>query len=183
MTVVELVAFLFGLLYLIGISFSKRWGWLFGILNAALYIYLCIDSQLYIQANLQGIYVLFGVYGYIAWGQEAFAKVNSWALGRHIVFIAAAICLGLVFGFVLWEYSPQKMPFMDAFIAVFAILATYLTAHHIIENWYYWIFINIASILLFLSQDLFITAGMYLVNLGMSFWGLYKWKTQKQATA
>lgn len=179
MTNVELTAFVFGLIYLIGISYSKRWGWIFGIFNAALYIQLSIESQLYIQAGLQSIYVVFGIYGFFAWGKETFAKVNSWPLKKHLAFVVAAILFSGVFGLVLWKYSSQKMPFMDVFIAVFAIFATYLTAHHIIENWYYWILVNIASILLFVSQELYITTGMYLVNLGMSFWGLYQWKAQK----
>lgn len=178
MTFLELAAFLTGIVYLLGISYSKRWAWFFGIGNAAAYVYISVEYQLFIQAILQGIYVFFGAYGFWAWGIEKHAQVQEWQLKKHLFATCIAAVLALVLGHQVQEWTDQNMAYLDAFISVFALLATYLTAHHILENWYYWIGINLISIVLFSSQELYITAGMFLVNLGMSLWGLYQWKRQ-----
>ena len=181
MTTIEWVAFLLGILYLMGISMSQRWAWLFGIGNALLYVYLSLESQLYVQSILQSLYVIFGVYGFWAWGKEIHATVKEWRLKKQAVALVVFSIFSLMMGGLLAVFSDQKMPYIDSFIAVFALLATYQTAHHILENWYYWIVINAASVFLFYAQELRITAALFFVNLLISIWGVYQWKKQMKA--
>ena len=180
MTIIEFIAFLFGVGYLFGISSSKRWGWILGIINATLYVFVCLKAQLFIQAGLQSLYIVFGIYGFIVWGKDSFANVKSWALKKHLVLFLISSVFGILFGYVLSHNTSQQVPFLDAYISLTALLATYLTTQHVIENWYYWIIINSCSIVLFTSQELYITAGMFFVNLCMSLWGLYQWKITSQ---
>ena len=68
------------------------------------------------------------------------------------------------------------MPFLDIFISVFCVLATYLTTRAILENWYYWIVLNILSMILYHYSKLYLTEILFLGNLVLSVVGLIHWK-------
>lgn len=73
----EIIAFIAGIVYLIGIGKSRRWGWWFGGINAAIYVYLCLELSLYVQTVLQFIYVLLAFVGYWNWGREEIHPVKK----------------------------------------------------------------------------------------------------------
>jgi nicotinamide mononucleotide transporter len=177
----EIIAFIAGIVYLIGIGKSRRWGWWFGGINAGIYVYLCLELALYVQTVLQFIYVLLAFVGYWNWGRAEVHQVKKRNLAFHLAAIASCSILALSIGFTLEHFTDQALPIQDAFIGVFALFATVLTILHILENWYYWLLINLASVYLFSLQELYITAGLFLVNFAMSVWGLYAWKTNKNA--
>ena len=49
-------------------------------------------------------------------------------------------------------------------------------AKSILENWYYWILLNLLSIILFHLQELYLTEILFLFNFCMSVFGLLYWK-------
>ena len=56
-------------MYLILLSKVIRWGWIFGIMSAALYAYICFNVSLYFQSILQCIYVFAGLWGFWSWSE------------------------------------------------------------------------------------------------------------------
>ena len=89
-----------------------------------------------------------------------------------------AILLGFVF-----TKTNQKLPYLDAFITAFAILATYLTTKSILENWLYWIVLNLLSMYLWYEQGLELTVFLFGVNTIMAVFGFIlwykKWKSEE----
>ncbi|MFM7300840.1 MAG: nicotinamide mononucleotide transporter, partial [Crocinitomicaceae bacterium] len=85
MSFLEIIAFIAGIVYLIGVGKSRPWGWWFGGINAGIYVYLCLELALYVQTVLQFIYVLLAFVGYWHWGREEVHQVKKRNLAFHLV--------------------------------------------------------------------------------------------------
>jgi len=173
-SVVEIIAVVLGLLYLILISFSQRIAWIFGIFSSAIYVYLSLHGNLYLQAGLQFIYVILGIYGYINWGKSEETKLKIWKLKQHFLVGIPTLVLAILLGLVFTKTN-QKLPYLDAFITAFAVLATYLTTKSILENWLYWIVLNLFSMYLWFEQGLHPTVFLFGINTIMAVFGFILW--------
>jgi nicotinamide mononucleotide transporter len=173
--VTELSAVILGFAYLILISFSQRIAWIFGIISSAIYVYMAFVSAIYIQAGLQFVYVVLGIFGFINWGKSAETKLKIWSLQKHFLVGILTLVLALTLGFVFSKTS-QKLPYLDAFISAFAILATYLTTKSILENWLYWIVLNLLSMYLWFEQGLELTVFLFGINTLMAVFGFVLWR-------
>jgi nicotinamide mononucleotide transporter len=170
----EIIAVILGLLYLVLISFSQRIAWIFGIISSAIYVYIAFITEIYLQAGLQFIYVVLGVFGFINWGKSEETKLKIWRLKYHFLVGIPTFVLAILLGFI-FSKTNQKLPYLDAFISVFAILATYLTTKSILENWLYWIVLNLLSMYLWYEQDLQLTVFLFAVNTLMAVFGFIMW--------
>ena len=177
MSIPEIIAVVTGFLYLILISFSKRIAWVFGIISSAIYVYMAYIGAIYLQAGLQFVYVVLGIFGFINWGKSAETKLKIWSLKKHLLVGIPTLLLALTIGFV-FSKTNQKLPYLDAFISAFAILATYLTTKSILENWLYWIVLNLLSMYLWheTEQDLQYIVFLFAVNTLMAVFGYIFWR-------
>ena len=69
-------------------------------------------------------------------------------------------------------------PFVDAATTLSALLATWMVANKLLENWLYWIAIDNASVGLYLSRDLTLTAALFAVYVILAGWGYVTWRKQ-----
>lgn len=175
MDITELSAVILGFAYLILISFSQRIAWIFGILSSAIYVYMAFIGAIYLQAGLQFVYVVLGIFGFINWGKSAETKLKMWSLQKHLLVGIPTLLLALTLGFI-FSKTNQKLPYLDAFISAFAILATFLTTKSILENWLYWIVLNLLSMYLWYEQDLQLTVVLFAVNTLMAVFGFILWR-------
>lgn len=175
MSIPEIIAVVLGLLYLVLISFSQRIAWIFGVLSSAIYVYMAFIGAIYLQAGLQFVYVVLGIFGYINWGKSAETKLKIWTLQKHFLVGIPTLLSALTLGY-FFSKTNQKLPYLDAFITVFAILATYLTTKSILENWLYWIVLNLLSMYLWYEQDLQLTVVLFTVNTLMAVFGYILWR-------
>jgi nicotinamide mononucleotide transporter len=183
----EWLAVMGGLLYIFLVLFKKTSAWLFGVLSSAVYIKICFQTQLYLDGILQLFYVIIGVYGWWIWQskkEKEARMIQKWKLIKHIWSFTASSLFVLIIGFLFDHYTEQAKPYIDAMITIFSLLATYMVAHKVLENWLYWIFIDAISVYLFASRGLYLTSLLYVVYALMAILGFFKWrwdyKHQKQ---
>ena len=171
----ELTAVTFGLSYLVFIVLKKPIAWFLGILSSLFYLYIFYKTNLFFQSILQLFYIGLGCYGWWSWKKQIQIIPRSWSVSKHIIIISLGIAITLLLG-NKFSLEDQQMPYFDAFIAVFCILATYLTTKIILENWYYWILLNLLSMILFHYNQLYLTELLFFANLLLSVFGLIHWK-------
>lgn len=180
--VIEILAAVFGLLYLWLLIKEKIVCWLFGILSSSLSIFLFVNTKLYSEAVLYSYYVIIGFYAYYLWSRKSNSdsspqlKISDVNSKNHIYFILSACVLALSLAWFFNVYTDAERPYIDAFTTVFSFLATYLEAKKILSSWKYWIVINGVTIGLYLDKGLDIYAGLIVVYFVMSFVGYSKWK-------
>jgi nicotinamide mononucleotide transporter PnuC len=64
---------------------------------------------------------------------------------------------------------------MDVFIALFSLFATILGVLKEKSNWIYWLFINLACIMLYLNSALYATSILYAAYFLLGIYGLREW--------
>ncbi|MDR3132754.1 MAG: nicotinamide riboside transporter PnuC, partial [Prevotellaceae bacterium] len=78
--------------------------------------------------------------------------------------------------FVLKNYTDSPVPFGDALTTALSIVATWMLAHKIIEQWWMWLFINVVSAMLYTWRGLYPTAFLFCCYAVASVIGYYSWK-------
>ena len=76
------------------------------------------------------------------------------------------LLFSIISALLLGSFTNAALPFWDALVTWGAVVATYMVAKKLLENWIYWLVIDSISILLFISRDLWLTAllfGFYIV--------------------
>jgi len=177
----------------LGIAYSllavrrSRWCWVCGGLSAAILVYLSARARLPMQAGLQVYYVAMSVYGFRRWlrhEKEAGSQVTTWPLRAHVVAWIGILALSAISSQWLAAETRAAWPFLDSVTTWASLLATWLVVRMKLENWLYWIAIDVVLTYLFGAQKLFFIALMFACYLCISVAGFLAWlKTYRlQAT-
>ena len=177
---IEWAGFVCSLAYIILIALENSWGWLFGIIASILTVYLCYTGNLFFESGLNIFYVIIGFYGWYEWlyGSEEKKELHiaKLSLLKNSYLILLGIIVWAPFAFFAKKYSTQVMPYLDAFITAFSIIATWMTAKKFIENWMYWIILDSLGILLFANRGFYLYAALNIIYVSMSVTGYLSWR-------
>ncbi len=175
----ELLAMVLALAYLVLAIFQKRACWFAAFVSTAIYTVIFWDVSLLMESALQVYYMVMAVYGWWYWntGTEQ-APVVTWKPRAHLMALVAITLLTLLSGYLLTRYSDAALPYLDAFTTWASIVATIMVTRKVLENWLYWIVIDIASIYLYVSRELNITAVLFVLYIILACAGYWQWKRQ-----
>lgn len=159
-----------------------------GVLLAAWLYFFISDPPLYADGMLNIYYFLMSVYGWYNWVQkkdgEHFSYPISWSTKKEL---AAGIILFLfAWGVVyvaLIKITDSNTPILDSLVSASAVVAMWWMAKRKIENWIAWILSNIVAIPLNFYKEFYLFSVMYVLFLGMAWWGFVEWKKTAIKTA
>ena len=176
----EVVAVVAAILYLLLAIRENIWCWLFAGISTAIYVYLFITARLYMESALNVFYFAMAVYGFTVWYKGRTADhelpVSVWPLATHGVAIGAILLASLTSGYLLDTRTDAAFPYIDSLTTWSAIWATFLVARKVLENWWYWLVIDVASVAIYWSRDLQLTALLFVVYVFMIPFGLLAWR-------
>ena len=134
---------------------------LFGILDVSIYGVMCLVGTRYGNAALHLLYFLpMQFVGYFQWrkrGAEEKAKVQARRLtGKQWMLYGGIFLVGLVAAYFILAALDKKeaagvikwVAMADAFSMMCNILGQYLLSTAYMEQWYFWILVNISTILM-----------------------------------
>lgn len=153
--------------------------WICAALSTSIYIYLFFNAKLYMESLLNLFYFLMAIYGWISWSSKnknEILRISQWTKKIHILAITIITFLSLLMGFLLSLKTDAAFPYIDSMTTFFSIWATYLVAKKILENWWYWLVIDLVSMMLYWSRDLQMTSLLFLLYIFMIPFGMYSWK-------
>ena len=175
----ESTAVIFAILYLILAVKQNILCWTAGIISSVLYFFIMQKAGLYMEAYLQVFYVVMGIYGWSQWSASNASNpsfiVNTWSKYQHMITISIILVLSLLSGFLLERYTDAALPFLDALVSWGAVVATYMVAKKLLENWIYWFVIDATSIFLFIERGLWLSAILFATYLVIIFFGYQSW--------
>lgn len=150
--------------------------WLFALISSSIYVYLCFKSQLYLESFLQVFYVVTAIYGWFQWKKDTTnTEIKVWGVKAHLVNLLFSTLLTLTIGYLFSNYTNQANPYMDAFTTIFSLVATFMVAKRVLENWIYWIFIDAVSIVLYSSRGYHLTGLLFFIYTVLAIFGFIKW--------
>lgn len=177
---IETLTLITNLIYVYLIARENVWGWPFGILGSALLAMYSWYSDLPFQAMLNFFYVATGAWGWWQWkygGEDdsalpiVFGGIKA---NIAIIVLSALITWGLIWKLQTPDYTGYLM-YLEIGCSVFAVPVTLMITRKWIENWVYWVLIDICTIILYLHQDSYQIAGLYGIYILMSIMGYYDW--------
>ena len=175
----ESTAVIFAILYLILAVKQNILCWTAGIISSVLYFFIMQKAGLYMEAYLQVFYVVMGIYGWSQWSASNASNpsfiVNTWSKYQHMIAISIILALSLLSGSLLERYTDAALPFLDALVSWGAVVATYMVAKKLLENWIYWFVIDATSIFLFIERGLWLSAVLFATYLVIIFFGYQSW--------
>lgn len=179
-SLIEWLAFVSSILYVILAARQLIICWLFGFIGSALYIYVCYSGTLYIESFLQLFYVAMAVVGWLTWknSKPEDSNIEKWAFNKHFLNIIISGGTALILGFAFANYTNQANPYVDAFTTCFSLSATFMVTKKVLGNWIYWIVIDIVSIYLYGQQGYNLAAVQYLIFTVLAISGFITWNQQ-----
>ncbi len=175
----EYVAVICALIYVALISLKNQWGWLFATISSAIYIFICYYGKLYLETGLQVFYVAMAIYGWYEWSDaddEPKEGIIQWSNKTHVFIISAGLIVTILTGIFFNIYTDQAQPFLDAFTTIFSLIATYMITKKVLENWFYWIVIDLVATFLYVNRGLELSGLLYLLYTIIAFYGYFNWK-------
>lgn len=157
------------------------WCWSFGIISSGLSIYIYYDQSLSYEALLNVFYVALGIYGWAKWNsrsKSAGIKIRRIPSGVLFVLTLIGLLAGLLLGYLSVQFQLSTVPYSDALITTFSLLATWMTAKKYIENWILWIVVDACAAILYFykSPELYLFGSLFIFYTVMAVIGYYTWK-------
>lgn len=187
---IELIAVLTGVIYVILAALRSNWCWIFAIVSSGLFVFLCLEVQLYMESILQLFYVIMGIVGWYSWSsqtkkiadektlldqQNGTLEITRWPLKNHLINIGLTGSIALLLGYIFDQFTAQQNPYVDAFITIFSLVTTILLIRKVLENWIYWAVIDIVSIYLYYERGYSLSAVLYFLFAIVAVLGFLAW--------
>jgi len=176
----EVIAVVAAIAYLFLAIRQIIWCWLGAAISTAIYIYLFIDTRLYMESALNLFYFAMAIYGWSVWYRgrsgDRELPVSVWPLRVHAIAIVTIVVVSVANGYTLARFTDAAYPYIDSLTTWGAIWATFLVARKVLENWWYWLVIDIASIAIYWARDLQLTSILFVVYVLMIPFGMLAWR-------
>lgn len=176
----EPFAVAFGIL---SVALSVRqsvWSWPTAIVNVGLYVLVFFHARLYADMGLQVVYIAISCYGWYQWlygGERGQGLRVARVPPRQALLLAALGAAGAVsIGAVLARFTHAALPFADATLSAFSLVAQYMMTRKLLENWALWVALDVAYVVMFVAKGLFLTSGLYVVFLVLAVLGHVEWQ-------
>jgi nicotinamide mononucleotide transporter len=179
MPAAEIAAVGFAVLYLLLAIRQNIWCWFCAGVSTAIYVWLFADARLYMESALNAFYFAMAVYGWSVWrsGQDDShdLPVAVWPLRMHVTALGGIATLVIAIGTILARNTDAAYPYIDSATTFAAIWATFLVARKVLENWWYWLVIDVVSVFIYWSRGLELTALLFVTYVIMIPFGLVAW--------
>jgi nicotinamide mononucleotide transporter len=159
--------------------------WPVVLISDVLYLIVFYRVRLYSDALLQIFFLAFTLYGWWYWWrgmrEEGEVRVVRLPLKSLLAGLAIGAAGGLALGFLMKQIHGTALPFLDALLTSYSLVASWWAARKHIANWWLWIAVDVAYIGEYLYKGLKPTAALYALLVALALLGLRNWR--RAATA
>jgi len=153
--------------------------WPVVLVSDLLYLLVFYRVRLYSDALLQIFFLAFTLYGWWYWwrGVREEGEVRVVRLPTASLLIALVVgAAGSVLLGLLMARMGAALPRLDATLMSYSLVASWWQTRKHIANWWLWIAVDLVYIGEYLYKDLWPTALLYLLLVGLAVLGLRDWR-------
>ena len=190
--IIEITGVVIGLVYLYLEYKASIHLWIVSIIMPAIYLYIFFRAGLYADVGINLYYLLIALYGWAAWKYSfrlfgdkdnraseelriSHATRKDW-LKAGVGYLLAQLLIACA----LANFTDSDVVWADSFVAALSIVGMWMLARKVIEQWWVWLVVDLASVWLFAYKDLYFTATLYLLYAVIAIFGYKKWKKLMQ---
>ncbi|MBQ78350.1 MAG: nicotinamide mononucleotide transporter [Cellvibrionales bacterium] len=187
----EIIAVLASLSYVILAARENRACWPAAMMGSGIYVVVFFQYQLYMDSALNVFYVAMAVYGWLTWktareqsttvSQISVIKIHCWSKQTHLCGLLAVTLLTLISGSYLANNTDAAFPYLDSLTTWSSLFATWMVVNKVLENWLYWIAIDVLSLYLYINKGLFFTSALFVLYIIIAGYGYWYWRQRWQA--
>jgi len=170
----------------VGIWLTTRrsmWCWPVVLAADVLYIIQFRKVMLLSDALLQVFFLGFTLYGWWHWWrgvrEEGEVRVEPLELRPAAIAILAGVAGTVILGAVTVRLH-AALPYIDAALASFSLVASWWQARKHTANWWLWILVDLAYIPEYIYKELWLTAVLYAGLVALAVLGLRDWRRAEQ---
>lgn len=180
----EALAVVLAVAYLVLAIRQNIWCWAAAALSTLIFLFVMYGAGLYMESALQLFYLAMAGYGWWQWRGGVHGsrelQVTTWPARHHLIALSAVAVLVAASGGLLHRFTEAALPFWDSLTTWGAVVATFMVARKILENWVYWFVIDAISVGLYTARGLNLTALLFVAYLVMIVIGYRSWRASMQ---
>lgn len=171
---------------------ANIWSWPIGLINVTLFFFLFFQVQLYPDMFLQVFFFATNLLGWWRWAHPKPEEEDrrhelriSFMPMKQLVLLSiiGMVCTTLMGSLAsrLHEWIPEifsnasAFPYLDSFVTVMSIVATFLMIQKKIECWAIWILVDMVATTLYFSKGIKFVGVEYFAFCFLAAYGLWKW--------
>jgi len=179
---IELLGAILGLIYIFYSIRQNILTWPVGLASAIFYIVVFFQHKLYAGMALQFYYAAMSIYGWYYWlngntgNSEKNIPVKYTGKKQWIVILISSIAVFSLSFLILKNFTDSDVPVVDSLTTTASVVATWMMARKLIENWIIWIVTDLVSVILYIEKGLWATVALFMVFTTMAVVGYFEWK-------
>ncbi|MBZ0247704.1 MAG: nicotinamide riboside transporter PnuC [Cyclobacteriaceae bacterium] len=171
---------------------ANIWSWPIGLINVTLFFFLFFQVQLYPDMFLQAFFFVTNLIGWWRWAhpkpeeedKRNELRISFMPIRQLVVFSASGVVGTILMGafasnlhdwFPVVFNQPSAFPYLDSFVTVMSIVATYLMIQKKVECWVVWIVVDVVATSLYFAKGIKFVGIEYLAFCFIAAFGLWKW--------
>ena len=177
----EALGLVFGVLAVVFLIKGNIWTWPAGIAYVLVSFVIFAEAKLYADFTSHVVFLILNVYGWWYWingspkEKEELpisttpirTQINLWVISVVMIFLA---------GLLLNNYTDAALPYWDSATTILSFVGMWLTAKKKIENWHYWLIVDILATGIYFYKELYFYSFLYFLYIGMAVAGFVSWK-------
>lgn len=183
----EFGGLVFGLLCVIFLIKENILTWICGIIYVLISFYVFWEARLYGDFILHIFFLILNIYGWYAWikgGERSEQLVVSKLTVQQSLLTLTMALLGIwIFAQFLinlptWVsgLEPAALPYWDSTTSILSVAGMWLTTRKKIENWYYWLLVDIIATGVYYYKGLYFYSFLYFIYIGLAIAGYLAWR-------
>lgn len=180
LTSFEIVATITGIVCVSLQAWEKIAAWAFGIVSVTLLAYVYYHSKLYSDFGLHIIYIFLNIYGWYVWSGKKesldYSPILLLNIKQVLFYSTLTVLMSLALGYLMGTYTDADLYYFDAFTTSGSLVAQFLLAKKYIQNWLWWIIVDIVAVPIYIYKELYFVAFMFSVYLVICIIGYLSWK-------
>ncbi|WAF83268.1 nicotinamide riboside transporter PnuC [Metapseudomonas otitidis] len=182
MSALEIIAVIVNVLGVWLTARRIRWCWPVNVVAVLLYAWIFFSVKLYSDMLLQLVFVVLQFYGWWQWSKggsnQGRVRIECLPFTTAVSSCLAGAAGAFALGWVMHRYTDAALPWLDAALTAFSLVASFWAARKYVASWWLWIILDTAYAGLFLYKALYLTAGLYAGFVLLAIYGLLAWQRE-----
>jgi nicotinamide mononucleotide transporter len=153
--------------------------WPITLVSIFIYMVVFYRNGLFSDALLQVFFVVFTFYGWWHWWRGVRDEGQVRVVPLPLRNLGLALVLGVAGSFVLGSLAKRlnaALPYLDAMLMSYSLVATWWQARKHIANWWLWILVDAIYVGEYIYKGLWPTALLYAAFVPLAVLGLRDWR-------
>jgi nicotinamide mononucleotide transporter len=180
MTLIELIGALLSAWGVWLTARRKPWCWPVGLVAVLVYTWIFVDARLYSDALLQLAFAVLIVYGWYRWlqhlGEDGRVEVAPLSRRHAVAHLLLGAVGALLLGFTMHRWTDAALPWLDAALTAFSLVAQWWQAKRHVAAWWLWIVVDVIYVGEYVYKHLLITSVLYAGFVVLAIIGLRAWQ-------